>query len=132
MKRILSQALALLLSTAYYVGIFTAAAWALFFEQDRLLFYYGFCLLAASYFVLMGTVFSKHLGLNRWVLLAVMNAAGYPLCWVVFYHMNPSRLRFLELLLYFIPMTGILFIVWIVVILGHVGCYYLQKWLQRQ
>lgn len=131
MKRYLLQGLALLGSAACYVGIFSAAAWVLFYRNDRKLFFYGFALLVAAYFIVMGAVFSKKLGLNRWILLGFMNVAGYPFCWVVFYYMNPSRFGFVELPFYLIAMSLLLIMVWSAVLLGYAGVFLLRRLQQK-
>lgn len=73
-----------------------------------------FPLAVALYFLIAGRLF-RPLGIGRWPLWMVMNLIGYPLCWVGVAVLVPVLLFNLGIVLFFLPITAALVIMWLVV-----------------
>lgn len=121
------KAAALMVSILFYIGTFLLLFRFTMGEQIRW-FFCGFPILIASYFITVGTVFSKILGLNRWILWLSMNFVGGVCSWVILILCLPALLMNGMLLLLVGILTVLFAMVWAVIGLGFL-CI---KWFQRR
>ena len=121
------KAAALMVSILFYIGTFLLLFRFTMGEQIRW-FFCGFPILIASYFITVGTVFSKILGLNRWILWLSMNFVGGVCSWVILILCLPALLMNGMLLLLVGILTVLFAMVWAVIGLG----FLCVKWFQRR
>ena len=80
----MKKAVAIMVSVFVYVAVFLLC-WELLLRgiASKWIVFLGFPVLVACYFGIAGEQFRRRFGIRRLALWLWINAAGYPLCWVL-------------------------------------------------
>ena len=113
----MKKAAAVLGSAVLYAGALLAS-FLIAAGNDMRWFLYGVPAAAAAYFVLAGNLFSRRLQLNRWYLWLGMNLLGGLAGWGLLMACFPVLLSNGFILVFLVPLTMVLAVVWAVVGVG--------------
>ena len=116
-KRGLQKAAAVSISVLFHIGVFMLL-FRLSFGLDGFWPFFWTPVVAAVYFVLAGNLFSRRLGLSRWLLWAAMNGIGGLCSWILFMACVPALLFNGFILILLVPSAVGFAIVWGVVGIG--------------
>ena len=121
----MKKAAALILSALFYIGAFMLA---FIYSTEHNILYFSYILppLVAAYFVIAGNIFSRHLGLNRWLLWLIMNVVGGMCSWILLLVCFPMLLFNGFILFFILPVTAVFAVAWAVVGIGFL-CVWLWK-----
>lgn len=125
-KRGLQKAAAVSISVLFHIGVFMLL-FRLSFGLDGFWPFFWTPVVAAVYFVLAGNLFSRRLGLSRWLLWAAMNVIGGLGGWILLAASFPLILFNGFVLFLLIPAAVISAIVWGVVGIGFWCVYFFKR-----